>query len=73
MRSKWKLKYNLDTKDDQLKERNWTILKKDLNKEVLIYNGNKKKSLTITKDMLYFKFGDFFFTRRYGNDIHKKK
>lgn len=55
------------------KKRSEIITKKMIGLEVLVHNGRKYQSLLIEEDMVGKKYGQFVFTRRLVNKIHKEK
>lgn len=55
------------------KKRSAVILPKDVGKSFYIYNGKTSKILLVTKEMVFYKFGSFFFTRKRGKDAKSKK
>jgi small subunit ribosomal protein S19 len=53
--------------------RNSTILPGFLGLKVSVYNGNRYVNLSIKENMINHKFGEFAYTKRMGNKIHKTK
>jgi len=85
MRSSWKVNYSLLKNEfyifKQLKKRKKIkfifvkrfdlITFKFLNQIVWVHNGRKYKNLKIYKSMLMHKFGEYIFTKKKSNLIHK--
>lgn len=73
-RSKWKGVYTQPIEKTLFSfkmSRKVSIIPKLIGKTIKIHNGNKLKEITITKDMLNHKLGEFFKTR--ANFEFKKK
>jgi len=70
-RSKWKGPYieaNLfkeSKKNRKIWARSSTIPEFLIGETVLIYNGREFKRITVTRDKIGFKFGEFSFTRKF--------
>lgn len=67
-RSKWKGLYvkpnnYKDTSVNLVSSRNTSIIPEFIGKTIKVHNGKKLKELTITKEMLHYKLGEFFKTR----------
>lgn len=75
-RSKWKgvyIKLIKETFSNLSISRKISIIPKLVGKTIKIHNGNKLKEITITKEMLNHKLGEFFKTRADFEFKKKKK
>lgn len=80
-RSQWKgnfvdkniLKSNLIKEKKSLKiwSRNSVIPTSLINKTVLVYNGKEFKKVSITREKIGYKFGEFSFTRKHKSKTSK--
>jgi ribosomal protein S19 len=66
-RSTWKGSY---FKCNYLNNRNYIIKKKDINKELYIYNGKKLKYMYILSKFIGYKLGQLSLTKSIGSNIH---
>ena len=70
-RSKWKGPYieanvfKANKKNRKIWTRSSTIPEFLIGETVLVYNGREFKRITITRDKIGFKFGEFSFTRKF--------
>jgi ribosomal protein S19 len=53
--------------------RNAVIIPEFINFKFNVHNGRDFKLLKVSKSMVGYKFGEFVFTKKFGNSIHKKK
>ena len=71
-RSKWKMQpINIENLTQQTNNRTFTILPAHIDKTIEVYNGLKYIKITITKDMIGHKLGEYAATR--SKNIIKKK
>lgn len=71
-RSKWKtLPKQPRILDNKTQQRNIIILDQYINQTIEVYNGHKYIKVTITKDMVGHKLGEYALTRK--RNIIKKK
>ena len=65
-------KFFLQKKTKKLKP-NTKIRKTHIGKIYIINNGNSDVSIRVLDSMVGHNFGEFYFTKRLGSTIHKKK
>lgn len=71
-RSKWKtFSQELNLIENKTKSRNFIITSKQLNDTIEVYNGMKYTKITVTKDMIGHRLGEYSITRK-RNNIKKK-
>jgi ribosomal protein S19 len=58
---------------ERIYNRNSSIPKSYLGKEVEVYSGKKFMAIEVLKKMIGHKFGEYVVTTRMGSFIHKKK
>ena len=64
-RSKWKTVYTEKIKKvNKILSLNTTILPQHVNLKIKLYVGNIYKYINITQNMIGFKIGEYFFTRK---------
>lgn len=73
IRSIWKGNYLSFCFNNKIMRRNETINFKDVGKNVYILNGKIKFYFDIEKKYIGYKFGQLFFTKKMGYNIHNDK